>query len=224
MTYAVIPAKGFEGAKQRLAPFLHPAERRLLAQAMLSDTLRACGQAQGLTGVGVVTCHREVAAVAEALGAEVLWEPAARGQSAAVMFAVQTCLRRGIERLLTLPGDVPLVTAADVEALLVPEAPAVAVVLAPNRTDTGTNGVVLFPPDCLPVHFGPDSFRRHLRLAAERGLRVCVRRLPRLALDIDEPADLALFVAQAPPCHSLEALAALGVLERLARLAPCPAP
>ena len=79
MTYAIIPAKGFSGAKQRLATFLQPHERRLLARAMLTDTLTACSQATGLEGVGVVTCDREVAEVAGACGAEVLWEAAGAG-------------------------------------------------------------------------------------------------------------------------------------------------
>ena len=69
MTYAIIPAKGFSGAKQRLATFLQPHERRLLARAMLTDTLTACSQATGLEGVGVVTCDRDVAEVAGMFGA-----------------------------------------------------------------------------------------------------------------------------------------------------------
>ena len=68
MTYAVIPAKGFTGAKQRLATFLEPHERRVLARAMLTDTLTACSQATGLDGVGVVTCERDVADVALSAG------------------------------------------------------------------------------------------------------------------------------------------------------------
>ena len=63
MTYAVIPAKSFQGAKQRLAAVLQPHERFALARATLTDTLTACMQASGLVGVGVVTCDDEVAAV-----------------------------------------------------------------------------------------------------------------------------------------------------------------
>jgi 2-phospho-L-lactate guanylyltransferase len=92
------------------------------------------------------------------------------------------------------------------------------VVLVPNRDDLGTNAIVLSPPDCLPLRFGYDSFQRHLRLAAERHLAVEIRRLPRVALDIDEPEDLALFVAQHHPSHSLRVLADLGVCERLAQV------
>src|SRR5919109_524679 len=217
MTYAVIPAKGFNGAKQRLATFLQPHERRLLARAMLTDTLTACSQATGLEGVGVVTCDRDVAEVAGTCGAEVLWEPEAQGHSQAVAFGMQVCRRRGSTSMLTLPGDLPLLTAADVQAIITPPEPWVPVVLVPNRDDLGTNAMVLSPPDCLSLAFGHDSFQRHLRLAAERHLEVEIRRLPRVALDIDEPGDLALFAAQRVSCHSLQALATLGILERLER-------
>jgi 2-phospho-L-lactate guanylyltransferase len=216
--YAVIPAKDFTGAKQRLATFLQPDERRLLAQAMLTDTLTACSQAVRLHGFGVVTCDARVAEVAAGLGADILWEPQAGGQSQAVTFAVHTCQQRGIATMLTIPGDLPFITAADVEAIAAPPQPAVPVVLVPNRDDLGTNAIVLSPPDCLPLRFGYDSFQRHLRLAAERHLAVDVRRLPRVALDIDEPEDLALFAAQHHPSHSLRVLADLGVLERLAQV------
>jgi 2-phospho-L-lactate guanylyltransferase len=218
VTYAVVPAKNFHSAKQRLAMFLQPEERWLLAQAMLTDTLTACAQAVGLHGFGVVTCDAQVAEVAASLGADVLWEPQAGGHSQAVTFAVQLCQQRGISTVLTLPGDIPWLTAADVEAIIAPPQSPVPVVLVPNRDDLGTNAIVLSPPDCLPLRFGYDSFQRHLRLAAERHLAVEVRRLRRVALDIDEPEDLALFAAQHHPSHSLRALATLGVLDRLARI------
>ena len=215
VTYVVIPAKSFQGAKQRLAAVLRPHERLALARATLTDTLTACMQATGLAGVGVVTCDDEVAAVAEALGAEVLWEPQARGHSQAVAFGVQMCRQRGIPAMLTIPGDLPLITAADVQAIAAAPQPPVPVVLVPNRDDSGTNAVRLSPPDCLPLAFGDDSFQRHLRLAAARHLAVAVRRRPRVALDIDTPEDLALFVARHTPCHSWQVLVALGVLNRL---------
>lgn len=218
MTYVVIPAKGFNGAKQRLATFLRPHERARLAQAMLTDTLTACCRAQGLAGVGVVTCDRDVAKVVESLGAEVLWEPQAQGHSQAVAFGVHVCTQRGITSMLTMPADVPLLSAADVESIARVPTPPVPVVLVPNRDDLGTNALRLSPPHCLPFAFGHDSFQHHLRLAAEHHLAVVVRRLPRLALDIDAPEDLALFASLQTPCHSLQVLTELGIIERLPAL------
>lgn len=220
MTYVVIPAKDFHGAKQRLAGLLQPHERSALARATLTDTLTACVHASGLAGIGVVTCDREVAELAESMCAEVLWEAQARGQSEAVTRGGRECLRRGISSMLTMPGDIPLLAAADVETLAAAAQSPPPVVMVPNREDTGTNALLLTPPDCLPVAFGEDSFQRHLRLCAERDLAVDVRRMPRVALDIDTPEDLAVFVAQRGPSHSLQVLADLGVLERCS-IAPC---
>ena len=217
MIYAVIPVKHFTGAKQRLSTLLKPHEREQLARAMLTDTLTACRQAEGLDGVGVVTHHEAPAEIAAALGAEVWWEPEAGGHSQAVAFGVQTCLQRGIDAMLTLPGDIPLVTPADVAAMA-RAAPAAPIVLAPSRDELGTNAMRLSPPDCLPLAFGHDSFQRHLSLASERHLAVDIRRLPRLALDIDEPEDLAFFAAHRKPGRSLDVLAELGLLERLASI------
>ncbi len=134
MTYAVIPAKRFEGAKQRLSAFLQPHERVQLARAMLTDTLTACCRATGLDGVGVVTSDEGPAEIAASLGVEVWWEPEAGGHSQAVSFGVQTCLQRGIDTMLTIPGDIPLVTPADIEAMAQTATPSVPVVLA--RTET----------------------------------------------------------------------------------------
>jgi 2-phospho-L-lactate guanylyltransferase len=220
MTYAVIPAKGLHGAKQRLAPFLQPHERHALMRAMLTDTLTACCQATGLAGVGVVTCDEEVAELATSLGAEVLWEPAAQGHSQAVAVGVKVCRQRGIAAMLTLPGDLPLLTSADVQAIIQPSIPPAPVLLVPNHDALGTNAVVLSPPDGLPLAFGYDSFQRHLCLAAARGLGVAIRRLPRVALDIDEPGDLAVFAAQPATCQSAKVLDALGLRDRLAQAFP----
>lgn len=217
MSYAVIPAKGFKDAKQRLAALLHPDERRQLAQAMLSDTLTACAGAKSLDGYAVVTCDETVAEVAARFGAEVIREPRAGGHSQAVAFALHTCQQRGLASVLTIPADVPLITAADIEAMVTPVMPQQAVLLVPNRDEMGTNAMRLSPPECLPLQFGYDSFQRHLRLAAERQLTLEVRRYPRVALDIDEPEDLALFAAQPSNSCSYRLLDELGILQRLAK-------
>lgn len=216
MTYVVIPAKGFQGAKQRLAPILNADERRQLARAMLTDTLLACGKSRLLSGYAVVTSDSSVAEVATSYKADVIWQPSAGGHSQAVTYAVSICQQDGRTSMLTLPGDLPLLRPDDIDAILIPAEPEAAVVLVPNRDEMGTNAMLLSPPDCLPLQFGYDSFKRHLRLAAERQLRVDVRRLPRVGLDIDEPQDLALFAAQPSNGSSYRLLIDLGILPRLA--------
>jgi 2-phospho-L-lactate/phosphoenolpyruvate guanylyltransferase len=52
----------------------------------------------------------------------------------------------------------------------------------------------------VPLTFGADSFWPHLAEAKRCGIDPTVLRLPRIALDIDTPDDLALFLAT--PSHT----------------------
>jgi len=72
------------------------------------------------------------------------------------------------------------------------------VVIVPDRHGTGTNALVLCPPDAIAPSFGPESFERHRRLAEAAGLRVSVMRPPSLLLDIDTGADLAALRRELP--------------------------
>ena len=51
------------------------------------------------------------------------------------------------------------------------------------------------PPDLVPLRFGPDSFFPHLAAARRQGLEPTIVRRPGIAVDIDEPADLARFMS-----------------------------
>ena len=61
----------------------------------------------------------------------------------------------------------------------------------PDRHGTGTNGLLLAPPDAIAPSFGPDSCERHRALALAAGASCRLERPPSLLLDIDTGADLA---------------------------------
>jgi 2-phospho-L-lactate guanylyltransferase len=65
------------------------------------------------------------------------------------------------------------------------------VVIVPDRHGTGTNGLLLSPPDAIAPSFGPDSCERHRALALEAGIEARLARPASLLLDIDTGADLA---------------------------------
>ena len=120
----------------------------------------------------VVTRDPEVAALARSLGAEPLAEPDNRGHTAAVATAQAEAVRQGATAFLTIPGDVPCVSAAEIRALVDALAGAAAVVLTPSRSGLGTNGVVLSPPSAMRLRFGEPSFDDHV--VAARALRLDV--------------------------------------------------
>jgi 2-phospho-L-lactate/phosphoenolpyruvate guanylyltransferase len=95
--------------------------------------------------------------------------------------------------MLTLPGDVPLVTASEIERLIAAHGPAPSFTIAPAHDDLGSNAILMSPPDAVKLRFGEDSFFPHLAAARACGIKPCVVRLSGLAFDIDNPQDLHHF-------------------------------
>ncbi len=115
---ALIPAKGFTHAKQRLSPLLGAAERRMLAEVMLRDVLRQALLARGLEATFVVTGDARISEIASSLGAKLIQEEEERGETEAVVFALAELKQKGIQAVLVIPADIPLVCASDIELLL----------------------------------------------------------------------------------------------------------
>ncbi|HJR03754.1 MAG TPA: 2-phospho-L-lactate guanylyltransferase [Methylomirabilota bacterium] len=200
-----VPVKDLVNAKQRLIPALSPSERRELARAMLEDVLEAAVAA--LPGaVLVVTTDPEVEAVAGAAGARCLAESANRGHTAAVAFAQREAATRGVARFLTLPGDVPCVTAQEIATLCNALAEVPGVVFVPSRSGHGTNAALLAPPAVIPLTFGEPSFENHLKTARAAGLTPGVLELPGIGLDVDAPEDLAELLRRGPATRSARLL------------------
>ncbi len=163
MIVAAVPVKDLVNAKQRLMRVLTPPERSALARAMLCDVLRAL-RAAPLDRVWVVTREPEIAAIAASMGVETLAEDDNRGHTAAVAAGQAEAARAGAAVFVTIPGDVPCVTASEVRALAAAAADAPAV-FVPSHSGQGTNGVALAPPQVMPLRFGEPSFDNHLAAA-----------------------------------------------------------
>lgn len=195
---ALIPMKGFRNAKQRLTPVLSSAARAALAEAMFRDVLRQVRVSHGLSATFVVTGDDQVAAIAAAMGAEVIRENGENGETSAVDLARLKLQDAGREAVLILPGDLPLLRAADVErmiAQIVPGAAAPFALLVPSHDRRGTNALLLAPPEIIKLGFGFDSFAFHMNQVRAGGLPMRYLESEHLALDIDEPKDLDRFLA-----------------------------
>ena len=190
-TFAVLPIKRFDRAKQRLDPPLTAAARRELAAAMVADVLAALAGVGGLDAIVAVTGEPVAAELARAAGVETIDERREAGQSAAALAGIAYALERGAHNVLLVPGDCPALDGGEVEALLAGAAPGPSVAIVPDRHGTGTNALLLAPPDAIAPAFGPGSFDRHVAAAQAAGVVAHVERLPSLALDVDTAGDLA---------------------------------
>jgi 2-phospho-L-lactate/phosphoenolpyruvate guanylyltransferase len=190
-TAAILPVKHFAQAKRRLGASIEGPLRDELARAMVGDVLVALSETASIQRTIVVTRELSVATAARDLGALVVNDIAEASQSAAVALGVTRALAEGFERVLCIPGDCPALDPAELDSLLdAPDAPGV--VIVPDRHGTGTNGLLLRPPDAIAPSFGPDSCERHQTLARQAGVIHRIERPASLLLDIDTGTDLTV--------------------------------
>ena len=190
-TIAILPVKSFGAAKQRLAPALGAGSRQALAQAMFSDVLASLRRVRGLDAVAVVTADRMAESVALGGGVHVLPDTKRAGQSAAANIGIRYARARGLQRVLLVPGDTPLLDPSELAALLRRgDEHGLQVVVVPDRHGEGTNALLLTPPHAIEPSFGPGSLKRHVDAARATGLPHTVAHVPTLALDVDTGEDL----------------------------------
>ncbi|MCK9251045.1 MAG: 2-phospho-L-lactate guanylyltransferase [Solirubrobacteraceae bacterium] len=196
-TIAILPVKRFAQSKQRLADALPARSRVALVQAMVTDVLIALRRAQLVDGVVVVTGEPAAGQIAVNYNAEVLPDQSDAGHSDAVALGVQWALARDADRVLLVPGDVPMIDPVEIDGLLatMPEG-AREVTIVPDRHGTGTNGLVLYPPDVIPAAFGEGSRARHEAAAAAAGAATFVAEPESLTHDVDTPDDFETLQAR----------------------------
>ncbi|MGH7029489.1 MAG: 2-phospho-L-lactate guanylyltransferase [Stellaceae bacterium] len=220
--WAVVPVKERDRAKERLAPLLPPELRQALALVMLEDVLAALANAEGLAGLLVVTGDPACGLVARRYGARLVEDGARDGHTGAVTAAARLLAAEGRAGMLTLPGDIPLVTAGEISQVVAAHRPAPAFTIVPSHDEGGSNAILMSPPDAVPLRFGVDSFFPHLRAAEAQGIWPTVLRLPGIALDIDNPEDLAAFARQPSPTRTHAFLAENAMLPPVPRSAASP--
>jgi 2-phospho-L-lactate guanylyltransferase len=191
---ALVPVRSLSGAKTRLGEPLDAEERTELIRAMLRRTVHEARAAAGLDAVMVVSMDGELLAEARAMGASSFLQD--REGLNEGLDEARLAVGTGATALMVLPVDLPGVSAAALDALVTaaelarraaPERPAVIVV--PDRHGTGTNALLLVPPDAIPFRFGEGSRAAHAAAARSAGASYVELDGP-LDFDVDTPADL----------------------------------
>jgi 2-phospho-L-lactate guanylyltransferase len=191
--WALIPVKETDKAKSRLGSAVPPHLRQGFALAMLEDVLAAVSTARGLAGVIVVTLDPSATSLARKYSARVMTEGATEGHTGAVRAAAKILSTEKKPGFLQMPLDIPTVSKEEITILLSQHRDGPGFTVAPSSDDYGSNGVLVTPPDLMPLTFGDDSFFPHLKVAQEHGIQPTVVRLPGFGLDIDRPDDFYKF-------------------------------
>lgn len=160
---------------------------------MLLHTLEVLGRVRRLERTLVISRDPAALSIAHEHGAYTVAESGRPELNVALRQATDVAHAFGAQAVLVLPTDLPLITGADVRAML--EAgigPEPNVVVAPDRHSEGTNALLIRPPGLLQYQFGARSLQAHVAQAQRLAvpLQLCLR--PGLQLDIDVPDDLTL--------------------------------
>ncbi len=189
----LIPVKDASTAKQRLSAVLSQEQRTTLARTMLKDVCAALAEVNSRPAIALVTNDAFATGLARHYGFDIIVDDENLGETEAIAMATDEAEKRGAEFTMVLPGDIPLLRASEIEAVLAAMPPEGSV-LVPAADGRGTNAVLRRPCRLFPLRFGNDSFLPHQAAARATG-KTCVvldnADLPGIALDIDRPADLA---------------------------------
>jgi 2-phospho-L-lactate guanylyltransferase len=201
---AVVPVKSLHLAKSRLAGRLSQAGRAQLALWLLERVCEAVGRSAVVERLAVVSPDAEVLRWASGRGLRAIAQRTG-DLNAAVELGRAWAQTRDADALLVLLGDLPLLAPEDVRSLCElaadirndgdANARRGAMVLAPDRSGQGTNGLVLAPPGDVPFAFGVGSYAQHVALARGRHVATGLYISPRTAFDVDGPGDLAEIAA-----------------------------
>lgn len=189
-TCVILPVKPFDDAKERLATGLSPAQRQLIARAMVTDVLAALARAKKVDAVVVISAEPAIAEIAGDVADAVIADDRT-GHSDAAKAGVAWAIEHDYDRVVMLPGDCPLLDPQELDELIERTwLDEIEFAVIPDRMGTGTNALVISPPDAIAPSFGPGSRQRHIAMGISAGRRVAEHEVASLALDLDTADDL----------------------------------
>jgi 2-phospho-L-lactate guanylyltransferase len=194
MLVALVPVKALARAKSRLAGTLDAPARAHLMHDTLRRTVQTLRQVDGIDVIAVITRDPEVSAWAAGWGARVVHE---QGEGLNESLREARAQFSSVQAVLVIPADLGWLAVEDIRAMLAlaGDADTPAVVIAPDRHEHGTNGLLLQPPDIIDFCFGLGSAQEHAARAAARGVTAQWYHSSSISLDVDDPDDLALYEA-----------------------------
>ncbi len=148
--YAIIPVKPLHRAKSRLARALKAPTRAALVRSIFSRTLDVIAQVERIDGVIVVSRDLTILELARQRNAIALAESES-GLNSAITQAAQWAAKHHARAVIVIPVDLPLITAADLDAVIDRAEEERCVVIAPDRHEDGTNVLLVQPAGCDPV-------------------------------------------------------------------------
>jgi len=189
-TWVIIPVKPLNRAKSRLATILSPEQRHQLAESMFRHVLEVVRDVPQVIGTLVISRDNKALSIAREYQAKTIQETGAPELNSALTRATQVVVSWGVDSVLVLPADLPLVTSQDIVNIITMGQGMPSVVLASDQNQDGTNALFMRPPGVIPYAYGSGSYLRHKEAAEAADIEAKTYFSNQLALDIDVSPDL----------------------------------
>ena len=193
---AVVALKTLSQSKRRLSAVLNDEQRSDLVEAMAQDVLSCLMRHPEIDAVHVV-CGEGWMRDIFPEGPLIVWQESESHELGLIAAHEMVAARTGAERLLFIHADLPFLGQEDISAVIAASVDHHAV-FSPDFTETGTNAVLRWRDQSVPLCFGEDSFARHQQAAKAAETRWRVVRASGVARDVDEPEDLDRLDADDP--------------------------
>jgi len=190
--HVIVPLKAIKKSKTRLSR-LRLEDRAKLTRAMLRNVLVALGKARGISDVTVVSGDRTVSRIARRYGAKFLWEGRRPGLNEAVKLAIAKLEQGETGAAMIIHADLPFLTSQDIDRF-VTRSKDCQIAIVPCKNGTGTNALLLRPPNAIPPVFGEGSYKMHVSLAKKTGVQWKVLRIRGIQFDVDDLRDLRVMM------------------------------
>src|SRR5450755_3780301 len=205
----LIPVKNLTNAKQRLSEALDQVQRSQLAEAMLRDVMSAAAGVAERLDIYLVTGDERVRDMATEFRFGVIEDSCNESETAAIAMATAWCAQQEYDTTVVVPGDIPLITSAELHRVL-DAAPAEGAVFVPAYDRRGSNCILRRPASIIPLRFGNESFLPHCEAMKKTGKELVILEMPGIGLDIDNPHELELLVKHDGDTHAQRLLRSWG--------------
>jgi len=186
----IVPMKGLAQAKTLLLDGVPTLQRQGVTLMMLDRVIRAVVLALGPTACQVVGGDDPVRGVVDDAG--VMWRAdPGMGLNGSLWTAMREAYEDGCMAAMFMPGDLPLLDAADVASLAHASDDYARPVGVMASQDGGTNALLVPATMAFEPLLGEDSFEKHTKAFLSAGAELCALDLPNVAFDMDSFADFA---------------------------------